>query len=910
MTYYLVVSTMAFWDRFRKDEFKPKKGLEKVVESSVTSDYVKEWGIKRIAEDGIQNHLPADSHGSKVGVEFRSGGEWFPYSGKNEMTKPVEAIRFTDDGTGFDYDLLRVFFSTKKGDKKSVGEHGEGIKMVSAACLNRSIDVQLRSKDWCAEPFFEELNTSGLKIQQLHYRVHPGQPRIQGSVTTFIDPPSDLVNYILSLDKKVLALRDKDPRVFKAAEGDILGDEDRGQLFIKGMHITDDYKDDILFGYNIIDSTNRDRNVISSHDLKSKIGDILERLNDKGLIKKILQAATKKKDYMEFSAMGPYSINHGKMWVEIFQELYGEKAVLSCSHDEKGESFDRLAKLYGYDVVKITSSDMTKVLKRCGVKTSKDIGADDDAKLLQGENYDPNTLEITVLPTSLTAKYRAEKWNERRIVLDSLANHMPSDSKGTKVDIEYLVNGKWVPRSGDISTHKVQALRFADDGRGYDSGFLQVLATSKEGNEQSVGVWGEGIKMVCNAFLRLKEKSHKSEMAIRLRSRDWAAMPFQSDLSLDSTKTHQLNFRLAQGLEARTGSVTTFYSPSEMIIDHINSIERLVLDFNTDYTPLSKSKEGAVFDGVMHSAANQINKGTCFVRGFYITDSFKNYLLFSYNFTAQQINPDRDEINHAYVKSAVHSIISSCVNPEVITTIIRNSVDNERDMYEFQTINFDKESKIARLYRDTFHSMFGEKAVLYTDSIFLSVEAVHRGYTPIKVNRGIRQTLMNAGVLTDEEVVSKDLIPEYVDFNDLTEPEKKTLMKHREIDAILDVESADVPSVYTTLRAKNGEELGYPGFYNNEQGINLKRSQLGSILSFALTYIHEKGHEQTGGAPDASDRFRNFFENNIAKYVIAKLEGGEGERSAQEAAEIRQLRAELELYKPLIQQLKDKGWLS
>ena len=118
----------------------PQSRLEHIIDTSITLSYqAKAWGPDRIALDGIQNHLPSDSGGSKVEVEFEVDGKWVPFNKRRAINpSKVKAIRFSDDGKGFSYEMLELLYSTKSGSE-TVGQFGEGIKMLSTAALRSGI---------------------------------------------------------------------------------------------------------------------------------------------------------------------------------------------------------------------------------------------------------------------------------------------------------------------------------------------------------------------------------------------------------------------------------------------------------------------------------------------------------------------------------------------------------------------------------------------------------------------------------------------------------------------------------------------------------------------------------------------------------------------------------------------------
>jgi len=47
-------------------------------------------------------------------------------------------LLFEDNGAGYDAGLLSVLFSTKRADALSVGQFGEGLKLIAAAARGKT----------------------------------------------------------------------------------------------------------------------------------------------------------------------------------------------------------------------------------------------------------------------------------------------------------------------------------------------------------------------------------------------------------------------------------------------------------------------------------------------------------------------------------------------------------------------------------------------------------------------------------------------------------------------------------------------------------------------------------------------------------------------------------------------------
>lgn len=153
-TYTEIVSEY-FTKKNRKNNktLSPKKTNTVEIETSLTLDYRKnKWGMERIVLDTVSNHLPADSQGTIISVEYLQDGQWIDFRDADKI-KTVETIRIKDNGKGFSHKLLDVLYSTKTHDNTSVGQFGEGMKLVAAASLRNGLDMEYRSRDWLAKPY-------------------------------------------------------------------------------------------------------------------------------------------------------------------------------------------------------------------------------------------------------------------------------------------------------------------------------------------------------------------------------------------------------------------------------------------------------------------------------------------------------------------------------------------------------------------------------------------------------------------------------------------------------------------------------------------------------------------------------------------------------------------------------------
>jgi len=868
---------------------------ETIISTSLTLEYAEGWGVDRIALDGIQNHLPSDSKGQHIVIDFLVGDDWVPLrDAKSLNPRDVRAIMIGDDGIGFPYENLELLFSSKKADAHSVGQFGEGLKMLTAACLRLDMRLQVFSRDWMAEPFVRERRIGSHDARQVCYRVGPSPVPLRGSATAIWEPAAELTEYFQGIESRILPLRRNFRPLFSTTYGSIV--DRSGTLFVKGVYVSDSHQNRLVFGYNLPTQLNRDRDAVDPNLLNNAVGSILRALDSEALIAELLTAAKDNKktspDKIEFEAsywhresnfFQARDPQHPGAWKRAFHAVFGANAVLpSYWHgaQKNDPEADRLAQNMGFEVVKLPEG-LVNTLAKAGVKLSTDVTRDDDKRLLKGEDYDPSRVTRRLVESGLTLDYRAQKQSDVRLFLEMLANHMPADSGSTTLpDImvqvphaNYYNEFVWIPLSEREPETAITAIRIRDQGRGYDSARLGVLHSGKKDRHGAIGQFGEGLSLSSATAIRLQADA--PDFFMTLRSRDWVAMPVSKPYLIDGQNTDKLAYHLAVGLEPVKGSYTTFHAPTKVMIGFLNQLGSHVLAFNTFHRTLHRSNQGAIIDGAHSPLNEEIPDGTIFVKGFRVTSNLSDHLIFSYDLNTQVISPDRDQVDPMAVRAAVAGMIAHCADEGVIETILKTGKDNEHDLFEFSPIHFDASNQhLKAIYKNVFHRLYGERAVLSTREPYTYAQAKHRNYDPITLPSGLMATLQACGVLTDRQCVRDGFVPRVVQTKDLKPQEHTMLGLYASINKHLGLEDKGPPKIFDALSLPNGKPVeDILGYFDPSTGqIYMRRDQLRHVGDFVETYVHEMGHAETG-ANDPEDAFRNFFEHLLGDYVTAETEG-------------------------------------
>lgn len=756
-------------------------------------------------------------------------------------------------------------YSDKDENPQAIGEKGEGLKKLLKACLELGIEAEVRStsledgqlRSWQGNYFTKSERFRDRTIKAIYSRISdlPTAKRT-GSLTTFRNLTPELFRFFQkSLEQKVLLLRSDQSRLFKGQTAEIV--DEAGQIFIKGVYISDEYRRQLGFTYDFrLLSPNRDRNNVKPNEIRYGLRKFLDELTDLDIIKRLVRFGEEGRSLLEFEVLsadyeqridpeikqqvivrvpdfGTKPIPNFELWKKAFYELYGQRAALSST-----EGRDSLAKLNGYRVLNL-EPNLASFLSYSGVQKTNQLKFSEIDFLLRDERY-VSLEEVRIFPeqTSFTLDYGRIKWGALRIMLDTVSNHV--DSGGTAVKIEYQIKRdrsdeeinlpvpeacfdseaqvvlfdqkkdsgidqefEWV--SSEVinqrdNSERIYAIRVSDNGTGYEADKkLPLLFSDKpiptEGTAYLTGGFGEGTKMVTLAILREQLKVDENHpISIKFRSQDCAGVPLAIPITVGRTNTHKVHFVFAKNLEAIVGSTTTIYEPTAEICNTFKNINRYVLKFNSSYTPLHADESGELFYARDYPGKDYWFDRRLFANGFYIQDSYKDNLLFDYNLKVPITDISPDRDNINI--EIVKDKVGKLVRTCKNKTVIDEIVKvatTESDANYFEFVEVDADSERLNLWKESFRELYGEKAVLSTGDPHRVVEAIHQGYSVIKCNGEVSKTLYSAGILSDKDVISEGFEKTLVSDEDLSAAEKEMLS------LIPSIDQAIVVSIGTPL---------------------------------------------------------------------------------------------------------------
>lgn len=894
---------------------------DKTLDTSVLNNY-RNWGIDRVCLDGFQNHLPEDSKGKQCVIQFLIDGKWIEsvdavalYGEEQLKNGMIKEIRFADDGVGFDMNNLRFLSSQKTSEDLSVGQFGEGLKLVAMTAVNLGLDMEVQSRNWSARAVGKDVVLSNYRdtqvgekkdlMKQLTWEVSEYRDSvIKGSRTIFHHPTPELIDYVLKLPDYILALRSDTKPVERRYDSDTY-DFKNGYLFCKGIFVK---KANSFYSYNFKNAElNPDRNnFISSRiadDIASIIGFTINQELIKDILEKIINYYQDNQDKTitqlpyEFGAIQSllYRLKNGNdklevmyalsLWKKAFEELYGNsidehEGVVLKSGEQIPASLQEHLKKYRLIVL---PKEWVQFLSAIGVKTDKDVIPDYTEEIIK---------------TSLTEDYGSEIWGIERMFLDVCQNHLPEDTKGTATFIRFQSrDGKWHDYSElpQFKDSDIIRIKISDDGIGYDSMSLGLLASAKD--KQSSGKWGEGLKMIAAAALRNGEQ-------LELRSRNWMATPFFTSETMNSGKENEkkikrLNFSVKtetreDGISLDDGdnplrddhgyskrnekSSTTFVNPSPELLSYFREVEKYILHF-------SKSKPAFQLENIDILDMSPDN-GRLYIKGIYIPGEHQT--MYTYDLKDFNIETrDRNAITPKSMQKEIRALLENIQDSTFIKLFLGDAKSyaenpDDRVFLELTTqFNIPTKTEHADKWINAFQKYFGKKTCIrsLSSSDYSEAKAMHMGYQTVVLPDALTKMLYSIetrdGVkIPDYRKALRAAIDNAIPFPDqeLTDEDRQIIAKLSQMSKKILPMSKDYRNeitdikIYTYPEGYVGDKAaGFAGFGNI---INLNISTIRKGLRYSLdTFFHESGHAETG-ASDEEPAFRDYQTDLLAAVTM------------------------------------------
>jgi len=228
------------------------------IELSIKTTYLPEWGAFEGIRELIQNGKDAETEfNAPLGVRHRADTKKLLIENKN-TSLPHEALLFGH--------------TTKTGKEDLIGKFGEGLKLGALALVRAGYDIKIRSGAEVWVPKIEK--SEKFQADVLVFYISKGrQPknRVQIEVSNVSEEEwSQMKGCFLFLNKKI----NKEYRIDTRYGALLLGEENVGRVFVKGIFVEHDPK--LVVGYDLTKdvSVDRDRKMIARYDLSWRMREI------------------------------------------------------------------------------------------------------------------------------------------------------------------------------------------------------------------------------------------------------------------------------------------------------------------------------------------------------------------------------------------------------------------------------------------------------------------------------------------------------------------------------------------------------------------------------------------------------------------------------------------------------------
>lgn len=226
-------------------------------ELTISLDYVPDWGVTEAVRELFQNAIDNEAVNPANRMTFKRDGDVLTVANKQSKLS---------------LDTLLLGCSSKVGDERTIGQHGEGYKIALVVLLRNNKKV--RFLNYGANEIWETriINSrryNGAKVVQIEVDKTPIWKRTPDNDLTILvegitdEEYADIIKSNITLRKREGLLKD----YVGTPYGDLLlEDSDAGRIYIKGLYVCD--IKGLRYGYNIDRAMklDRDRGLIAESD--------------------------------------------------------------------------------------------------------------------------------------------------------------------------------------------------------------------------------------------------------------------------------------------------------------------------------------------------------------------------------------------------------------------------------------------------------------------------------------------------------------------------------------------------------------------------------------------------------------------------------------------------------------------
>lgn len=391
------------------------KAKNKIIELSLSKNYVCNWGLWEAVREILQNAQDSEKDGNKLKITYHEADE---------------TLIITNEGTNLDISSLVLGNGTKLDDETKIGKYGEGYKLALLVLLRegKSVKICQDKEDWY--PLFKKSKTFGTEVLAIEREKKEGSTT-KTFVSFIIGDIKD--NEFRRLQKLGLRIgKETGMYIGKTVEceyGEILLDDKfKGKFYVEGLFIQTD--DNFKYGYsfnNDVVDLDRDRKAINYYDLcELTTKSLLSQTNDFEIVETSIKSETHdSKDLQYFYTDASDDFKEG------FAEHYIEK------HKLTKDTFVGTEK-----EVQLSDAKETKIVDEITAKWVNDgLGRGKEYQEIKQMAKDKNNKE---------AAYKIYDKSEQKKLFDWLLTNKKRISKKQSIIFINIVRGMFPSGAGII----------------------------------------------------------------------------------------------------------------------------------------------------------------------------------------------------------------------------------------------------------------------------------------------------------------------------------------------------------------------------------------------------------------------------------------------------------------------------
>ena len=392
---------------------------------------------------------------------------------------------------------------------------------------------------------------------------------------------------------------------------------------------------------------------------------------------------------------------------------------------------------------------------------------------------------------NLTLTYENDKWEEWHVMREFLSNALDSAQNDTN-KIRITISNNF--------------FNISDSGPGYPIVYAKRIgASTKKGDESSIGMFGEGTKLAILTCIR-------KGINIMLASQDWLIVPKIKECEGQEV----LMYDVYEG-EPIKGSMVA--------IEATGNVQAIIKNLSDYFLFYYKDKclHGDPFSGI-YPQKNNISK--LYNKGVYIKDIDA---LFSYGISIERLNRDRDLISYIDICYKVRDIGEHVQDIYLIKQLIQASAGENRKNSNLVEFYLSLNPTYRHLWKQAFHELYGENAILSTNDI-AAREAESLGFKVIKLNHETKLTLMACGIQEDINCLAEDY--EFEWSKDLNPLEKENMDKLCLYAKVAGLELPDSIKIYAEKSCNAILLSGMKTYY--------QEVEMSEVVNFNPHIVHEE----------------------------------------------------------------------